>query len=27
MLHAVVFKIPPVMGAVVSVSYNETLVD
>lgn len=27
MLHAVVFKAPPEMGAVVSVSYNETLVD
>jgi hypothetical protein len=27
MLHAVVFKVPPAMGAVVSVSYNETLVD
>lgn len=27
MLHAVVFKTPPPMGAVVSVSFNETLVD
>jgi hypothetical protein len=27
MLHAIVFKVPPAMGAVVSVSYNETLVD
>lgn len=27
MLHAVVFKVPPAMGSVISVSYNETLVD